>query len=446
MKTKTKVWTVSLATILLVVANIILVVLSEDEVERKSYISKWDTPFTADLENAITEEGVFQPASEEHVYFDKDLGSFKQFLVEEGEEVNLGDPIFSYVVRDYWGTVTQLESQISGLEEEVEALEDYVDEVEDIDVPDTEEPDARAFAEAEVNKEQAEAEAEKELALKEAQLEALEDELDEVEEYGQVIEVTSLFDGTIKELDYSLEDPAVTIARSDQLILAGDIDEQNRVDIQEGMKARGTIDKLEQSWEGQVGSADEFPIEGSSELGDSSYPYVVELNESIDGVLPGYHSTVYLTVEEVQNAITVYQNWIHLPIDGMEDFVSDEKIEDEVLEEESEEVQEEGPDESEEVEQVEDEVVVEGPYAWVMNDLGLVEKRYLELGIDEYNLQEVQEGLTLEEWVADEPNEEFYEGTSFLTSLQTERIHWTDVKSLDKGVMWEYAKMGLLMR
>ncbi|WP_345242236.1 hypothetical protein [Pontibacillus salipaludis] len=446
MKTKTKVWTVCLTTTLLVMANIILVVLSEDEVERKSYISKWDTPFTADLENAIAEEGVFQPSSEEHVYFDKDLGSFKQFLVEEGEEVELGDPLFEYVIRDYWGTVTQLESQISGLEEEVEALEDYVDDVEDIEVPDTEEPDARAFADAEVNKDHAEAEAEKELALKEAQLEALEDQLDEIEEYGQVIEVSSLVNGTVKELDHTLEDPAVTIARSDQLILAGDIDEQNRVDIQEGMKARGTIEKLEQSWEGQVGAADEFPIEGSSELGDSSYPYVVEVNESIDGVLPGYHSTVYLTVEEVQDAITVYQNWIHLPIDGMEDFVSDQKLEDEVLEEESEEVQEDGPDDGEEVEQVEEEVVVEGPYAWVMNDLGLVEKRYLSLGMDEYNLQEVQEGLTLEEWVADEPNEEFYEGTSFLTSLEAERIHWTDVKSLDKGVMWEYAKMGLLMR
>ncbi|MCD5324269.1 MULTISPECIES: efflux RND transporter periplasmic adaptor subunit [Pontibacillus] len=445
MKKNRKRWIVVLTTTLLVVANIILVVLSEDEVERKSYISKWDTPFTADLENAIAAEGVFQPSTEEYVYFDKDLGSFQQFVVEEGDEVQLGDPLFEYVVRDYWGTVNQLEGQISGLEEEVDALEDYVDDVEDIDVPEPEEDDDRPFAEAEVNQEQSEAEAEKELALKEAQLEALEDQLDQVEDRGQVVEVSSLFDGTIKELDHNLEDPAVTIARSDRLIVTGNVDEQNRVDVEEGMKARGTVEKLEESWEGQVGSADDFPIEGSSELGDSAYPFVVELNEDIDRALPGYHSTVYLTVEEVQNVLTVYQNWIHLPINGMEDFVSDRVVEEEALEEESEEVQEEGPDE--EVESPEDaKAYVEGPYAWVMNDLGVVEKRPLELGMDEYNLQQVQKGLTIEDWVADEPDEEFREGTTFLTSLQAKRIDLTDVRTLDRGVMWEYAKMGLLMR
>ncbi|GGD10447.1 transporter [Pontibacillus salipaludis] len=436
--------------ILLVIANIILLFLSENEVERKSYISKWDTPFRANLENVIEEEGVFQPSTEEYVYFDDDLGSFQQFVVEEGDQVDVGEPLYEYVVRDYYEAVDQLENQIEGLEEEVEALEDYVNEIEDIEVPEPEfnvdeEEEPSPFAEAEVIKSQSEAEARKELALKEAQLTALEDQLDEVEDRGEVIEVVSLFSGTVKKIDHSLKNPTVTISRSDELVIAGKIDERHRQNLQEGMLARGTIDKLEQSWEGQVQSADDFPVEGSSEDGNSDYSYVVELNESVDEALPGYHSSIYFTIEEVKNAVTVYQNWIHIPIDGFDDYVADYEPEDEVLSEEEEEVQETDSSEKEEGIEVEG-PLVEGPYAWVMNGKGEVEKRSLNLGMDEYNLQEVKEGLAVEDWVADEPSKEFRDSTTFLTSLNLEYLDWRGITTLKKDVMWEYAKMGLLMR
>ncbi|KGP71752.1 efflux RND transporter periplasmic adaptor subunit [Pontibacillus yanchengensis] len=436
MKKKTKIRLTLFGSLLFVAVNIFLVWFDEKELTRLSYIEEWEQTFEEDLYNEIENEGTFQSSTVEYSYFDKQAGSFKQFLVEEGDQVDVGDDLYEYVVRDYQADKQQLESQEDKLEGEIDALEDYVDAVEDTDIPEPEE-DERPYVDAELSKAQREAQANMMLEKKEAQLDVIEDQLDTLSDNGQVIQVGSQYEGTITDISETLDNPAITI-KQDELVVAGKVHEGERNEIQEGMKVRGNLLNQNQTWEGALESVASY---SEYEKDDTSYyNYTIELNEQPEGALQGYHTTVSFITGEAQNSLTAEIGWIQ---ERLEEVKPEEPAE-----ETDTEAEDNSTDESETPDQPSEE---EGPAAferqrflWVMTSDGTTLTRPIETGLVMGDLVQITDGVGLGQWVADENESQFFDGGTFLTPINRDHLTLDSIQAQENW--WSAMKMGVLVR
>lgn len=119
-----------------IVVNFLLVFLDDEgKVERISYINEWTKSFEKDMREKLYKPGVLRAAGKEHVYFDNQLGSFQQFLVEEGEQVNEGDALYTYLVHDYYEMEADLMNQADQIQEEISAIEQAISQMEMYQIP-----------------------------------------------------------------------------------------------------------------------------------------------------------------------------------------------------------------------------------------------------------------------------------------------------------------------
>lgn len=434
MKTKTKIWLTSLLILSFAIVNLFLVWLDETTVEQKSYIQKWEQAFEEDLYNELLAEGTLQSTTENHVYFDEKLGSFQQFLVEEGQPVQAGDPLYEFVVRDYQENISETETEIAKLEGEISALEDYLMSVEFIEVPEPEEEEQPPFAEAEVAKQQKVAEVEAEIAQKEAQLTALEDRLSDLESRDQVVQVASPYEGTVTNVSQSLEEPVVTMKQS-ELVIRGLIDEGIHQQVEMDMKARGELLNQEYAWQGTVQTIDSFPEKEKDDV--SYYPYEIQVENLNQDLNSGYHTTVSFITEEAQNAVTAKVGWIQERIEKVEQTDEEENGKD-------------GTDTEGETdtgaEENQNESLKRQRFVWIMNDQGETVTQPIELGMTMDDLVEVTDGLSLGQWIADEDENHFREGGTFLTPINLDHLSLIQTKESNGATLWNYMKMGLLVR
>ena len=192
------------AIILFVGLNILLVVIDkEGKISRLSHVKDWTEVYEQDLYEYLDTRGVITFSNEENIYFDKNVGSFHEFLVEAGDVVQAGDPLYSYKATNYYETLARLDSEKGRVQEEISAIEsaiqtmsaymiqqpgDIVLELEEerLEVP-------QNVAEAELIKEQFITEKQKELGQKQAELNSLESQLSELNGSGDTITVESAY-------------------------------------------------------------------------------------------------------------------------------------------------------------------------------------------------------------------------------------------------------------
>src|SRR5690606_17259034 len=94
-------------------------------------------------------------------------------------------------------------------------------------------------AEAELIKEQFIIQKEQELAAKKEQERAIESQLDDLQENGDTITVESPFEGKIKEISSTLNDPIIRIEHL-ELQVEGEIDEEARFEVDSGQSVEIT--------------------------------------------------------------------------------------------------------------------------------------------------------------------------------------------------------------
>ncbi|SDJ68295.1 efflux RND transporter periplasmic adaptor subunit [Salimicrobium halophilum] len=400
---------VGVSIILFITLNGLLVYFDQkNRVTQKSYIEEWSQSFTGDIFERLETEGVFASSDKNNVYFDHDRGSFREFLVEEGDAVNEGDDLYTYKVLNYASREAELESEIDRLEEDVDALEEYIDEIEDYDIPepdtdiedeDYDHPTPSSYVEAEFEQEEKVAEKEMELAQKEAELAMVEDQLDQLEDEGETITVTSAFDGTVTDISESLEDPVLTL-QSTELLLRGNLSEEERKQVEEEMTTIAEIPEDDIVVSGEISTLHEFPEETNLHL-TSSYPFEADVTTDDEEILPGYHAEVdIITDESIDTTIALDKA-----------LISDENL-----------------------------------YAWVMNEEGLLERRSIATALKEKNLIEVTEGLESGEWLAVEEEDEFRNNAPFLTPLDTENLDVSRLFALESETMITYGLLGLISR
>ncbi|SDR14379.1 efflux RND transporter periplasmic adaptor subunit [Virgibacillus salinus] len=401
------IWTL---VILFIAVNSLLVYLDEEEkVARLSYIEEWSEIVEMDMFETIDTSGVLATTNEKRVYFDEDRGSFLEFLIDEGTQVDVGDGLFTYKVEDYYETRSFLESERSKLTGEVSAIEQAIDSISFYQIPET---DLNAEYEDENSnlditsksvtanymKEQYLAEKEKELDQKNAQLQNIQAQLSDLESTGDTITVESSYQGQVTKISKSLSNPVVTI-RDMQLQAEGEFTEAERMEAEREMPVEVSIRENGTLLKGNLNEINDSP-KTVNVHGTSIYSFDVSFSEDAETeqLLPGFHADLAITTNKSLGATAVLEKQLF------------------------------------------------NQNLWKMTTEGTIHKQKAETGIHMNDAVEVTKGAKPGEWVAEEDHSQFREAATFITPLKLGNINWKRLGKYD-NVNWEkYFVVGLLSR
>ncbi|WP_085993627.1 efflux RND transporter periplasmic adaptor subunit [Oceanobacillus senegalensis] len=404
-----------MATILFIGTNLYLVKADDEgKIDRISYIDSWSKPKTQDLRETLHTDGVFTSQIKDHLYFDKSLGNFETFLVEEGDRVTIGDPLFTYKVYQYGQVESQLLSKIDQLEDEVDSIEAAIDSMEMQSVSNNRADGLANFdvreeqieievelpqstKEAEMIKQQYLIEKDKELKQKQAELAYVEDQLMELRSTGDSITVESPYDGNITFINTALEDPILTI-ESSNLKVAGELTEDERRKVEQGLPVEVITGDKEEPLEGTIEQISNSP-KNVQLHGESIYPFSVSLNEeaSLTNLKSGYHTELVVTVKESLDALALSENAVHKKS------------------------------------------------VWKMTESGTMINEIVETGIVMDHMVEVTNGVQKNDYVAEKPMRQFRNGAIFITPLEFNYLSRDSLASENNN--WKrYLITGLLSR
>ncbi|MBT2218376.1 efflux RND transporter periplasmic adaptor subunit [Virgibacillus dakarensis] len=374
--------------------NSILLVMDDKKVERKSYVREWSRIITADMYEKMHKPGVLTPVEENNVYFNEKMGTFGEFLLEEGAKVNVGDALYTYQVPDYYATKAQLESEVDTINGEIAAIEQAMSSISNYQIPkiemvfgDGNEKENREgrkttipSADAEYMKEQYVTEKENELAQKNAQLKSVQAQLTELEMSGDTITVESPFQGNVTNVSDSLDDPIITI-ESTQLHVTGELTEKERMVLEQGMPAEISLSENDTVLQGTVQEVSDSPKTVALQ-GTSLYPFYVAFTDEAkdendtEQLLPGYHIDMAITTNESANATVARED------------------------------------------------AVFGKTLWKMTSEGNLVKQKITTGIHMNEQIEITKGAKPGEWVAKDQKRQFRSNVTFITPLKINHIHW----------------------
>ncbi|MFA1822947.1 efflux RND transporter periplasmic adaptor subunit [Virgibacillus oceani] len=399
--------------------NFLLIFADEEaRVDRISYIKDWSDAFLADVreQHHTTVEFAFE--DEEHIYFDTSEGSFQEFLIEEEEDISVGDPLFSYQVDNYYEAEADLMQEIEKLDGEIPAIEQAISEMNAFQIPDSTQPTDPnpAFqmteeeiyiefpqddpVEAEVMKQQFIIDKENELAQKQAALQSTQNQLTELQTTGDTITVESPYDGKVKNIATDLGDPIVTIELP-ILEARGELTELERNEIEEGFPALVELTNIQTFLDGTVSNLNDYP-ETVSDEGESIYSFQIAFEEEVqpemENILPGYHADASITLNESLEATVIFDH------------------------------------------------LLTGSAVWKMTESGRLVEQPVETGILMDSMLEITDGVQPEELIAEESVNQFRDGAAFITPLKLTRPTWREI-TLGGNPNWsEYFVTGILSR
>ncbi|MFB4170030.1 efflux RND transporter periplasmic adaptor subunit [Virgibacillus sp. JSM 102003] len=401
------IWTL---VILFIAINSLLVYFDDEEkVARLSYIEEWSEIIEKDMFEKIETRGVLATTNEKRVYFDEDRGSFQEFLIDEGTQVNVGDGLFTYEVEDYYETKSYLDNERSKLTDQVSAIEQAIDSISFYQVPETdltaEYEDENSNLDITSNsvtanymKEQYLAEKEKELDQKNAQLQNIQAQLSDLESTGDTVTVESSYQGQVTKISKTLSNPVITI-RDMQLQAEGEFTEAERMEVKRDMPVEVSIKENGALLKGNLDEINDSP-ETVNVHGTSIYPFDVSFSEDteMEGLLPGFHADLSITTNKSLGATAVLKKQLF------------------------------------------------NQNLWKMTTEGTMHKQKVETGIRMDDTVEVTKGAKPGEWIAEEDHSQFREAATFITSLKLDNIKWKRLGKYD-NVNWEkYFVIGLLAR
>lgn len=311
----------------------------------------------------------------------------KEIKVEVGDEVKKGDVLLTYDTSDLSTQIKQAKLELEGMQDEID---NYNSQIASLSADRDKAADADKFEYT-------------------TQIQTLQNNIQqskynmeskqlEIEKYQKQIEdssVVSKVDGVVKTINEKQVDsngntvPFMTVLETGDYRIKGSVDEQNVWTLSEGQTViiRSRVDDT--TWSGSISKIDtENPESGnnnsmyvssssdSSSQSASKYPFYVQL-DSADGLILGQH--VYVELDEGQDepkeGIWLYSYYLVMD-DG-------------------------------------------DPYVWADNGKGKLEKRVVELGEYDENLDEYQivSGLTEDDYIA-YPMPGLYEGVTIVYNAE----------------------------
>ncbi|MCJ8007958.1 HlyD family efflux transporter periplasmic adaptor subunit [Lederbergia wuyishanensis] len=458
--------------------NLFLLGKNSTKADRLNYISSWKELTAGDLVDVVRTEGVVAPSERQPIFIDSNV-TFKEFLVDKGDKVENGTPLFEYGTEDLDGQIALLDAEIKRLEKEKKSIEVFVRDLErkktslpgnrvntrSVFAGDSEiEAVIDAVSSIETARQARELrEIDQSIAEKKLELEKVDFEIDMYEEQRSVVEsgrsgltMLSPYEGIVEDISYELNNPVITIV-SDDLFVEGTLSEKEVREVEEGMRVDIHSDLLEDSLAGQVGMVSELPAERAAVERTSLYPFTVVLGEE-DVVLGENDADLYdeNTVSEDNDAVLMNED---------EDIDEEDAVLNDVDEDidEKDTVLNKGDstlyagyhvhadivvDEALNVPVVRSNHILnkdERSYLWILNREGLVEKRVVELGLQVEQREEIKTGAELGELYATHPNEIDVPGP-FITPYKGGKFILNEWEKASFRKKLKYVLVGVLQR
>lgn len=446
-----KIWLTVAA--LFILMNVFLIYFDKEQnVAKTSHIKTWTKTAEEDMYESILTEGVLDYSTANHIFFDSQLGEFQSFLVEEGQEVQAGDGLYTYQISNYYETAASLQHEIDKLNGDITAIQTAISTMQSYQIPSVNPSPSPSIGESEVAEEgtegsntaaiQALAEAlsgaqdsgqaelikeqyitekEKELAQKNAEQQSLEAQLAELTQTGDTMTVESPYNGVVSNLSDSLEDPLLTI-QSDDLIIKGELNEREHLEVGSGNPVSIVLKESGKTVEGQIESVSQTP-EKITIKGESLYPFKasltddrnddIESTENMDGHIDE-NENMNDEMDENQNE----QSSEKMTQDNEEEqFAAGYHADVEIITEESQEAT------------VLKKQVLDGRSVWKMMKNGRLGKEEVVLGLQMDKTVEIKEGAETGDWIAAKPKNRFVPGSPFITSLQLDKLNKSSLKT-----------------
>lgn len=425
------------ATVLFVIVNMLLIGIDKQgKVSRLAYIKDWAAASVKHLHETYETEGIVRYREAFHIYFDDSVGNFNEFLVKEGETVKAGEPLFSYFARDYTETKMMLDQKADVLEQEMAAIDTAIDkamrdqsqsqrhlgveansalshEMSEYGTPETVHTETdQGLIESllqdaieDAQTEQAEAllrqyviDQEKEHAQKEAQAEGIRKQLSALAANGDTIIVESPYAGKVTEVSSQLADPLITISDPEELVIAGEMTEQERMHTKEDMDAIAVMQESGKRVDAVLRHVSEEPTDLKLDS-QSIYPFTAGFKEPEEAadLLPGYHATLEIITKTAQQATAV-------------------------------------PDRA----------IYRGA-VWQINGNGKLIRHDAQTGISEKDFTQINEVVEPGDLVALSPKSNFRDRAEFITPLKLKELSWKDLQA-DKRSNFKYVITGILSR
>jgi HlyD family secretion protein len=311
----------------------------------------------------------------------------QEILVEEGDEVEEGQELVIYDVSDIDMQIKQANLEVESINNDIDNYNEQIRQLQEQLDKTQESAESERFSLSMQIKTLQNTIQQKQYDLESKQL--------EIDKYKTQVgnnTVVSKVSGVVKEINEKGVDSNgnsaafMTILQTGEYRIKGSIDEQNIWTISEGQEVviRSRIDE-NKTWSGTISLVDtENPETGNSnyyyysESGESAskYPFYIEL-DSADGLILGQHVYIELDEgqEEAKEGLWLYSYYI---------------------------VQED-----------------EAPYVWVANEKNRLEKRVVELGAYDENLDEYEilSGLDETDYIT-WPMQGLYAGITTVTNAE----------------------------
>ncbi|AJD92302.1 hypothetical protein JMA_29850 [Jeotgalibacillus malaysiensis] len=417
-------WLISVLAAIFVGANLFLIKHDLLLVDRTSIVHDQKTSKNEVVEEVMVKNGVVQTAVEEKVYFSEQLGMFTQFLVEEGDEVSPGTPLYEYTVTDLEEQRLVFESEIEQLDSEIAAIESYITELESIErqiASSTSSSQASASPSSSINDEQLLITVELEVGIdvsdataaqtrslinqqigeQESEIERLEAEREKYVNLADgllnspVVTVASEYEGQIASLAEDISHPLITIY-TDTLASHSKLTDEEAKLVLEGMQSRVTSPVAASIGDGTVSSNPLVPAQ-KPELNDKSqYPVDIDLMTTDGDWFVGQHVVNEIILDTAPNAVT-------MPVIGLDNST-----------------------------------------VYVLNELGIVEPRIVELGLLDGDRQQIISGLSAGEWVVVDPEQVERNNMPYITPMKFNRLTFDNLGYTDERMNWKYVLLGVL--
>lgn len=313
-----------IASLLLVGINILLLVNEDSKLKPLNYLTDWIQLKTGNLEQLLPVQGVVVPSDHFPIFLDHNA-PFKEFLVKEGDAVEVGTPLFKYESDRLQEQVQLLDSEISRLEAQKKNIDEYLSELQGmknglpkVDIrdwgklSDVEKAvlsmEAASIQERSFMIEQSIAEKELEKANVDEEIRQYEDQRTLIESGMEGLTILSSQAGIVDSINLGLDNPVIMIA-SEESVLEGHLTEKQVREVEEGMNVKVSAPWLDSELDGEISNVEERPIEKAALDRASLYRFVAGLDS--EEFLIGDHVDAEIVTAQAENAIIAHENNIH---------------------------------------------------------------------------------------------------------------------------------------
>lgn len=387
--------------VLFIIGNLYLIVKSDSKIARTVFVEEWKSVQQGTITETLQTKGVITPQEEYEIYLNQENKEFLHFLVKEGQAVTIGTPLVEYNVPNIDQALMEIEDSITQLDMEIEQMMDYIEKLKryqsNVTVND-DESSTGDYIHSQITQDIYRQELE--VGKLEERKAVLEEQQSMLQEQSGTLTLTSEYDGIVKEINKTLQNPLLTIV-SNMPAVRGELSQEQREKVDVGMRFKIGSAAKEENGTGILETVHTYPTKEPKVSETPFYAFSGNIETE------GKNNSEYLIGETVH--VTIITNEVESALWTPSKAVFGK----------------------------------ERPYVYLLTKKGRVYKKYINPGLaadgKQQVLDELQGNIVLVKPRGIEKN-----NSSFITPLQLNSLTKSSFKQLTKREKVRYFLIGML--